>query len=294
MNENRKINKRKVWQFSIAAVLVCIVLPAIIFAVNSNKNSYIEEIEVKYLNDKHVYISYESIIEALNESLGRNIYEIQIGNLDLNELEKSLNEHPWVQNAEVYINKKKKLIIELIQNQPIARIFYQNNTTVYFDSTGVELPVDYVYPQPIPHFTNVPLLKEETKSILLKENILNLSKVILADSFWNAQITQIHVSNNLEFDMSTIMGDFVVRLGKGGDYAEKLHQLYIFFDKGLAKLGWDTYKYIDLRYKNQIVTSPALDYVAPPPTDTMIVVPDLEDTIENNHIIVEKIDSSTA
>lgn len=294
MAEYRKINKKKVWQFSIAAILLCIVLPAIIYAVNSNKSSYIDEIEIKYLNDKHVYISHESIIEVLNESLGGSIYEVQIGNLDLNELEKSLNEHPWVQNAEVYINKKKKLIIELMQNQPIARIFYQNNSTVYFDSTGVELPVDYVYPQPIPHFTNVPIVKDDYKNMELKENILNLSKVILADSFWNSQITQIHVSNNHEFDLSTIMGDFVVRLGKGTEYKEKLHQLYVFFDKGLAKLGWDTYQYIDLRFKNQIVTSPALDYVAPPPNDTMIVVPEYEDTIENNHMIVDKIDSSTA
>lgn len=294
MTQKRNINKRKLWQFLIAAVLLCVIVPVLFMAITSNREGYIDKIELKYLNDKHIYISHESIIDLMSTINQKDIYETPIKDIDVQKLEDELNAHPWVKKAEVYLNKSRKIVVEILQNQPIARVFYQNNKTVYYDSTGVELPIDYVYPLPIPVFTNVAVLKDDHKSEELKKNILNFSKVINADTFWNAQITQINMSFNHEFDVTTVMGDFVVRFGHDSDYKEKLNNLHVFFNQGLAKLGWDTYDLIDMRYNNQIVTSPALDYIAPPPSDTAITVPNVEEPIEIENSISDQVDTASA
>lgn len=295
MSQKRQINKRKVWQFIIATMLLFVILPMMIYAITQHRDGKIDKVEIVYKNDKHVYISHESILDILSSINGGSIYDTPIKEIDVHQLEAGLNQHPWIKNAEVYINSKQQLIVELLQNQPIARVYYQDKHSVYYDSTGVELPIDYIYPLPIPIFTHVPTLSDTMKKdVDLKASILNLSKVMLEDTIWNAQITQIYVNGYNEFNLSTIMGDFIVKLSTEDDFKTKLHNLEIFFDKGLHKLGWDTYKIIDLRYNDQVVASPALDYVAPPPTDTMVEIPDGVEVIENSSPIVEQKDTASA
>lgn len=295
MTQNRQINKRKLWQFIIAAALLCITLPMIIYAVSSHRSNFIDKVEVIYHNDKHVYISHDAVVDILSSMNGKSIFETEIRDLDLTQLETALHNHPWIKNVELYINARRKLTIELLQNQPIARVFYTDNTSEYIDSNGVSLPLDYIYPLPIPFFTNVPHFNDTIQeSSDLKSAIMKLSKTIINDEFWNAQITQINVNPSNEFDISTLMGDFVVKLGQENDFREKLHNLQIFFNKGLNKLGWDTYRIIDMRYNGQIVASPALDYIAPPPSDTMINVPEQEETIDKDTMLLSPTDTSTA
>jgi len=48
-------------------------------------------------------------------------------------------------------------------------------------------------------------------------------------------------------------GDSVILLGDIDGYREKLEKLMKFYKKGLPYEGWNKYKYIDIRFKDQVI-----------------------------------------
>ncbi|MCF8296880.1 MAG: hypothetical protein K9J13_04975, partial [Saprospiraceae bacterium] len=82
--------------------------------------------------------------------------------------------------------------------------------------------------------------------------IFILAKAITKDEFFKAQIEQIYINKN-EIELIPKVGDHVIIFGSISDMDEKLDKLKLFYIKGLKKTGWNNYKTINLKYRNQIV-----------------------------------------
>jgi cell division protein FtsQ len=54
-------------------------------------------------------------------------------------------------------------------------------------------------------------------------------------------------------ELTPTVGNHQIILGKIADYRENLNKLQLFYEKGLAEVGWNRYSVINLKYKNQVV-----------------------------------------
>ena len=60
------------------------------------------------------YANENKILENLNQLLGDEIYKI-----DLRIIKKNIEKNPWIQSAQVSIKKHNKLLVKLIEFQPL-------------------------------------------------------------------------------------------------------------------------------------------------------------------------------
>ena len=73
------------------------------------------------------------------------------------------------------------------------------------------------------------------------------------DEFWDALVEQIVVEKGNEVVLIPKVGNFTIVLGTLDDMNEKLENLRLFLREGIVLKGWNVYKEINLKFKNQIV-----------------------------------------
>ncbi len=123
--------------------------------------------------------------------------------------------------------------------------------------------------------------KKSSKSYQFFHKLITFVKLIESDDFWSSQIVQINVlggadavvdewgraeeaaggraadgqSRYREPDVEIVprAGNHVVMLGKLDDAERKLDRLMLFYRNALDWEGWDSQRYINLKYENQII-----------------------------------------
>jgi cell division protein FtsQ len=92
------------------------------------------------------------------------------------------------------------------------------------------------------------------------KNVLKLTQFIHNNTFWNAQIEQVSVTNNGSFVLIPKLGDHKIEFGGISNMEEKFQKLEIFYEDGLSYAGWEKYETIKLDYKGQIVCVKKINY----------------------------------
>ena len=83
--------------------------------------------------------------------------------------------------------------------------------------------------------------------------IYSLAKFINKNKFLNTQIEQIYINKENGIELIPKVGKHLILFGDIDNMEEKFENLIAFYKKGLSKVGWDKYKKINLKYKNQVV-----------------------------------------
>lgn len=279
MSEQRNISTKKVVRFAVGTLLVVIFMVALIAASRNQNNKSIKGLEVRLNDDKEYSFLQRKDIETLLLS-NRNIdlAHTSIEKLDLEMMERIARTHPWVANAEIYVDNRQVLQVSITQRDPVARIFDANGNSYYMDSALHTMPVSAGYAYAAPVFTNVPVMRQDSSNRMLLQKIARMSNVIGRDSFWHAQTTQVEVQPDQTFVLIPLMGDQRILLGDTSRLEEKLDHLLAFYKNVSNKIGWDRYTLLDARFKGQIVASPSMGWVPPKVTDTDQVVMDVPTT----------------
>lgn len=88
-------------------------------------------------------------------------------------------------------------------------------------------------------------------------NLINFVTRVEEDSFWRAEVVQFvaDTTSTGEINLRLVprSGDFVIEFGTMADSEEKLKKLQTFYDEGLAHMGWNQYKVVDVRYNKQVI-----------------------------------------
>jgi len=152
---------------------------------------------------------------------------------------------PFVKKSEVYNSLSGKLVVEIQQRNPIVRILKGNG--YYIDTEGKKMPLSSKFT------SRVLVVSGAVNDQLIKEELFELVKFITNDEFWKSQITQIHVNRNKEYVLIPRVGDHKIELGSIENYQRKFQKLSALYTEGFSKTGWNKYKNINLKYKNQVV-----------------------------------------
>lgn len=183
-------------------------------------------------------------------------YETQIKGkarhlIPLRRLEKAVEQNPWISRAQIFIDNQQVLQVVLQERQPVARIFDVNGASFYIDSTGFSLPLSDKTTARVPVFTG--LEDAQKKDSLLYKDMAFLAQHLALDSFLQAQLAQVVILPQHQYEILPLVGNHSIRLGTTDDLKEKLSKLAAFYTGAWLQKGMLRYKTLDLRFRGQVV-----------------------------------------
>ena len=168
--------------------------------------------------------------------------------VSLRAIEKQLKASPLISSSECYKTINGLVVVEVTCRRPILRILSNNNDSYYLDKEGeiIEHIAKAVY---------IPVATGHITRKFAKKELLPLALYLQDEDFWNAQIEQIHVTQQGEIELIPRVGNHIISLGHPGNYAYKFEKLQTFYEKGLNKVGWERYSRINIEHNNQVIAT---------------------------------------
>ena len=223
-------------------------------AIQRKNNLPCNDIKVNILGSNgHIFLDEKDILNII--SAQQIITTAKSSNLKLRNLEQEIKKNAWVQSAELYLDNNSILQAEIVEREPICRIFTHQQISFYLYSSGARLPMSEKLTVRLPLFTGFPSANDilsAPDSVLLRD-VLQISKHIQTDSFWMAQTAQIDINDKGEFDLIPTIGEQIIHLGKATDLTAKFNNLKAFYKQAWLQNGVNKYSRLDARYLNQIV-----------------------------------------
>ncbi|MBK7408256.1 MAG: hypothetical protein IPL49_16170 [Saprospirales bacterium] len=213
------------------------------------------EINVEPLPDGHFLVDSTDIAKTIKRSFAFEWSGQQIGLLNIERLERVLEEDPFILSADVYINAKDMIHILVEQREPVLRIIDDNGLQYYLDIDGNKMPLSKHFSARVMVATgslppHVPGFLDKKKNLL--KDVFLLSQYIEKDRFLRTLIEQIYVSNG-KILLAPKVGNYKIILGSMEGVEEKFDRLRIFYDEVMPYEGWRRYKTVNLSYKGQVV-----------------------------------------
>ncbi len=223
-------------------------------AITKKSQKICRSIQIEIVGaEQHMFLDEQDILSLINTN--GKVIGSPTTKTNLRNLENLLEANSWVQHAELYFDNNQALQVHIQERQPVARVFHIGGGSFYVDSIGLRLPLSDKISAKVPVFTNFPSDKpvlSHPDSMVL-QGVVNLSKQILTDSFWMAQIQQVNIDPQSQFEMIPLVGNHIILVGTTEQLAAKFKRLNAFYDQALVQQGLNTYEKLDIRFSNQVV-----------------------------------------
>jgi cell division protein FtsQ len=216
-----------------------------------------------------LYFLDRTDIEKLIKSRGDSIKGEPKACLNVTELERALNSHADIANAEVSVSIDGKVKVEITQRKPIVRIINETGDSYYMDDEGKLMPLSDKYTAKVliangkipesygKHYkqTMEDIAKDSAvKARSMLDEVFAMATYIEGNQFWRAQIQQIYINEDKEMELVPMVGNQKIIFGDTTAMDEKFQKLLTFYAQGLNTTGWwNKYSTINLKFKNQIV-----------------------------------------
>lgn len=242
------------------AVWLCIgggMLTLLLAAISSKKKGHCSGLSVSIKGPEDNFFITEMEVESLlMKACSGPLRGQPVADLNLNELEEMLERNNWISEAELYFDNQDLLHVRVTEKEPVARLFTTEGNSFYLDAAGRQLPLSEQRNAKVPVFTGLPDKRKYTgEDSILLDQIRSAAIYIQRDSFWMAQVAQIHITPERSMEMVPVVGNHIVKLGSGEQIDTKFRRLLQFYRQVLSKTGFDRYKLIDVQFKGQVVAS---------------------------------------
>ena len=219
-------------------------------------------------NDENLFLSESDVRQFLIDRKD-SVLNSRYKNINIPEIEKALNSHPAIENAEVSRELNGEIKIDIQQRTPVLRVINQDGESYYIDSQSKLMPLNDNYSARVmvasgnihePYarrcqFSVDQIRKSELFSgVSLLDDLLDVSDYISKDSSLACLIHQLYVNQDKELELFPAIGNHKIVFGDAKNIAEKFNKLKIFYTQGLNKTdSWTKYSTINLKYKNLVV-----------------------------------------
>lgn len=263
-----KINK-KIISFVLWIIGLSVLMVSLAFATRTQKNIEIKNLSISISNtDVNTFIDEEDLKAYLKDRQDA-ILNSEIKNFDETKIEKALNAHPAIENAEVSVNVNGDVNVMVMQRTPLVRVFNFDGESYYIDTQSKLMPlcdshtarvliatgfIFEPFAQRVSTSVNDIIKNEKFSKISVLDDIFKLAKFIEKDTLLNSLVHQINITNENELELYLAVGNHKIIFGEAIDIEEKFKKLKIFYTDGLNKTdGWNKYSVINIKYKNQVV-----------------------------------------
>jgi cell division protein FtsQ len=236
------------------AVLAGVSLSLVVFAENIHRLQKCKKINVVIDGNNENRLITPQEIENL---IAPNTIDTPEGKpfnrISFKKIEERVRANRLVKNCQVHRDLSGELTVDVEEYSPLARIVSNNKPDNYVTDNGEFIGVSKHYTVRVlllsgGYFDDIENLKD-SKS----KPILDLIKAINEDDFWKAQISQLVVEKDGGIILVPEVGNHQIEFGMGIEIEAKFRKLKILYKEILPSKGWDKYKKISVKYRNQIV-----------------------------------------
>ena len=224
--------------------MFAIVIFLFAFTTKRNEERHIKKSVVLFSGEGNLLVTNEMVNKLLieNKSDARAIRKDKV---DLNKLEKSINQHEMIEKSEVFVSIDGVLKAVVKQKTPIARVFNENES-FYLDYKGNKMPLSDIFSERVPLVTGE--IKDESK-----EELGELFRMIHNDDFLKKNIIGVQVSPTGNILMMNRNYDYQIDFGKAINMERKFNNYKAFFQKAVSDSSINNYKKINLKFTQQVV-----------------------------------------
>jgi len=242
---------KPIWKYIFISFFTILVITYIVFSLwyfsGYEKANVCSNLEIILADSSNIQlISQTDIAKILEENdlnpLGKTIKYIQT-----ESIEGILQKNPMIKVAECYKTPSGTVCIRILQRCPKFRVVGLGS--YYIDVDRKPMPVSTNYA------AYVPVVSGRVTISYVTGKMFDFVSYIVDHPFWNAQIEQIYVREDMKIELVPRVGDAIIVLGTLDDYESKLEKLHTLYMKGFNVIGWNKYKVIDLQFKEQVVCS---------------------------------------
>jgi len=233
-------------KWRILKILVTVILFGFLlsFSLKRFNNAKMENVSINMNQSKTpVYFIDEKDIKDLVKQYNPTR---KIGDVKIPELEKKINENPFVDSANVYMNLNGNLNVDIKQRIPIFRL-NKNGKDFYVDEKGVEFPISRNFSYPC-------MLVMGDVDASEYQELGKLIEKIDKDDFSKKYFIGIKKEKD-NYNLLTSDGNYKVEIGDLENIDFKVRGFKTFVEKYLVYQNPEKYKKISVKYNNQIVTT---------------------------------------
>lgn len=233
------------------------------FVSGSNERVLCKQIIVNITDSSEVrFVTNLSVREQIMGA-GIDIHGYPVEGIPTRDLEEQLEQDPYVENAEVYVDVDGNLYVDIAQRKPLVRVMPDGREGYYIDQDGRMLPLSEHYSPMVLLVTGDLSFAETTSDNGMRiadlsadgemKQLIGFARKVTRHPFWNRQIVQVYRGRDGMYELIPRVGAHQIEFGTLEDYATKLRNLKLLYDQGFRQYGWNTYDKIDLKYSNQII-----------------------------------------
>ncbi len=234
------------WQNIRLLLIISLVIFLYSFTSSRNSQRKLKKSEVIFVGQNNDFIKQETVNKLLIENKS-DVRSIAKEDLNLNKLEKSINQHPMVEKSDVFVTVDGILKVKVKQKTPVARVF-DGLSSFYIDYEGNIMPLSEI------NTARVPLILGEVNN-KNKKKLAQILKIIYDDEFLKKNIIGVQISSSDDLMMTNRNFDYQIEFGKMVNEKIKFKNYKAFFQKAVLDSTLYKYKKINLRFTQQVVCS---------------------------------------
>ncbi len=240
----KNINWINIWINVRLVLMLVLIITMYSFTSIRNEQRKLTKTEVVFIGDETHFLTLKAVNKLLIEN-NEDVKRIRKVELDLNKLEKSINNNNMVEKSEVFVSIDGVLKAVVKQKTPVARIF-ELDSSFYIDYQGNKMPLSPI------HCARVPLVSGEINNKNKKE-LSELFRYIFEDDFLKKNIIGVQIYPNGALLMSNRNYKYDIDFGRAISVDKKFNNYKAFFQKAVQDSSINKYKRITLRYTQQVV-----------------------------------------
>ena len=225
-------------------MIIAVIIGLFSFTSYRNERRKIRNTEVVFVGENTLFIKPEMVNKLLIEK-NKELKTISKVDLDLEELEKSVNKQEMIQNADVFVSVDGVLKAVVKQKTPVGRVFDEAGS-FYIDCKGNKMPLSDNYT------ARVPLVSGEI-NVINKEKLAEVLNMITQDDFLKKNIIGLQVLQNGSLILENRNYDFQIDFGRTINIEKKFNNYKAFFQKAVSDSTLKNYRRINLKFTKQVV-----------------------------------------
>lgn len=214
------------------------------FSLKRNEDRKLVKTEVEFAGENMPFVTDEMVNNLLIQNFS-SVASIRKDKVDLNRLERELDEHEMIADAQVYTTVDGTLKALVTQKTPIARVSNERSS-YYIDYEGNKMPFSDNFS------ARVPLVSGEIND----ENRKGLTAVfqkIHDDDFLKKNITGARILESGSLLMTNRNYGYQILFGRPINVERKFNNYKAFFQHAMKDTLIGEYKMINLKFTQQVV-----------------------------------------
>lgn len=238
----------KKWLFiALWSIAVCTGLFFLLVAFRTSGSRLCSAINVEIPGPENEHYITENEIREMIGNAGV-AEKMPVAEINIRMLEEKLERNPWIQNAELFIDKNSALNIKVYEKTPVLRVFDIKERSYYLDEAGTIMPPVSTFTAKLPVFTGW-----NPADSALTGQMLAMAAFINKDEFWRAQVQQVDITKEHTFTLLPSLGDQQIYFGDTTLMEDKFDRLHQYYTKVAAKAGFNRFESLNVKFAGQIV-----------------------------------------